>query len=269
LVQLIAPGVVAGVLGARGSRKARALLLGNGGREIATDLGLVMGRKTTGWMWARVAGHALELATLGVAIAAASRRKARSCAIDAAVAMAGVTVHDVLTAVQLTRDPPPQAARGIEVKSSVTVNRSPSDVYEFWRKLENLPRFMTHLEFVESTGNLSTWRAKAPFGITVQWQAEITDDVPNERIAWRSLPGSTVPNHGSVCFRPAPGDRGTEVLVNLKYDVPGRALARGVATLVGEEPSIQVRSDLQRFKQMMELGDAIDSGNGSSEQVRP
>jgi uncharacterized membrane protein len=269
LAQLIAPRAVGRTIGVGDSRRTRALLMGYGGRELTTGLGLVLGRKTATWMWARVAGHALDLATLGFVIATAKRRTARTRAINAAAVMAGVTAHDVLTAVELARHPSRQAAKGIEVRGAVTVNRSPAEVYDYWRKLENLPRFMAHLESVESRGSRSTWRAKAPLGKTVEWQAEITEDIPYEKIAWCSLPGSTVPNHGSVRFRPAPGNRGTEVLVSLKYDIPGRALGRGVVILFGEEPSIQVHSDLQRFKQMMELGDVIDSGNGNGRQVHP
>ena len=293
LAQLLAPSRVARLIGARDSSRTRAVLQGYGARGLAGGLGILMGRVMTGWVWARVAGDALDLATLGLVVAAAKRRSRRTRAINATAAVAGVTALDVVTALQLTRNPARQAASGIEVKSAVTVNRSPSDVYDYWRKLDNLPRVMTHLESVDSTGSRTTWRAKAPLGKTVTWQAEITEDIPNERIAWCSLPGSTVPNHGSVRFRPAPDGRGTEVLVSLKYDIPGGSLARGVAMLFGEEPSIQIHSDLRRFKQMMEFGDVVESdasihsgmhaarppeqgeldsrkaGDGSSKQVHP
>jgi len=143
---------------------------------------------------------------------------------------------------------------------SVTIKRSPAEVYNRFRNLENLPRFMSHLETVTVHGEKrSTWRAKAPLGTTVEWDAEITQDIPHALIAWQSLPGALVPNGGSVRFRPAPGNRGTEVRVHLKYDAPQGKLTRLFAMLFGEEPSLQVATDLGRFKQMMELGDVVDS----------
>ncbi len=100
----------------------------------------------------------------------------------------------------------------LEVKRSVTVNRSPEEVYRFWREFENLPRFMQHLEAVRTSGGTRThWVAKGPAGATVEWDAETVEDRPNERLSWRSLAGSDVRNEGVVRFVKAPADRGTGV----------------------------------------------------------
>lgn len=148
----------------------------------------------------------------------------------------------------------------MDVKKAITVNRSPEDLYQFWHDFENLPRFMDHLESVQVTGERrSHWRAKAPGGATVEWDVEIVDDRPNELIAWRSLPGGAVDNAGSVRFTPAPGGRGTEVRVELRYDPPGGALGATVARLFGEEPGQQVQDALRRFKQLMETGEITRS----------
>lgn len=149
------------------------------------------------------------------------------------------------------------AGKGIKVEKSVTVNRSPEELYRFWRNFENLPRFMNHLESVKDTGaGRSHWVAKAPAGKTVEWDAEVYNEKENELIAWRSLEGADVDNAGSVRFEPATGGRGTVVRVTLKYDPPGGALGALVAKLFGEEPSQQIEEDLRRFKQVMEAGEA-------------
>lgn len=147
------------------------------------------------------------------------------------------------------------ADSGIRVEKAVTVSAAPERLYGFWRQVENLPRFMSHLESVTETGGQrSHWVAKAPAGLKVEWDAEVTEDLPGRRIAWRSLEGSQVPNEGEVDFRPAPGDRGTEVRVSLRYRSPAGALGAAVARLFGQEPGQQVEDDLRRFKRLIEVG---------------
>ncbi|HMF56497.1 MAG TPA: SRPBCC family protein [Pyrinomonadaceae bacterium] len=149
------------------------------------------------------------------------------------------------------------ANRGTKVEKSVTINKSPAELYQFWRNLENLPHFMSHLESVQVTDEKrSHWIAKAPAGSTVEWDAEIYNEKENELIAWRSLEGSDVDNAGSVHFEAAPGGRGTVVRVVLKYDPPAGRIGSTLAKLFGEEPSQQIDEDLRRFKQLMEAGEA-------------
>jgi uncharacterized membrane protein len=146
--------------------------------------------------------------------------------------------------------------RGIRVHRSVTINAPPEVLYQFWRRFENLPRFMRHLESVTELDSVhSHWVAKAPAGRMVEWDAEITDAVENQRIAWRSLPESDVPNAGVVEFVPASGGRGTMVHVSLEYSPPGGVVGAMVAKLFGEEPQQQVSDDLRRFKQIIEAGE--------------
>jgi uncharacterized membrane protein len=141
--------------------------------------------------------------------------------------------------------------QGIKVERSITVNRPQAEVYRFWRQLENLPRFMDHLESVTVIDeNRSHWVAKAPAGTKVEWDASIHNEIEDELIAWRSLPGSDIDNAGSVHFTPA-GDA-TEVRVVLSYDPPAGRVGAAVAKLLGEEPGTQVDEDLRRFKQVME-----------------
>jgi uncharacterized membrane protein len=148
----------------------------------------------------------------------------------------------------------------MDLTATTTIRKAPSQVYEFWRRLENLATFMAHLDEVRATdGRHSHWTASAPFGRSVEWDAETTEDVPGERIAWRSLDGADVPNSGQVRFKPAPGGRGTEVYVLLSYEMPGGALGRAAAKYFGEEPSQQLDDDLRRFKQVIETGEVVRS----------
>ena len=146
--------------------------------------------------------------------------------------------------------------QGIRVEKSVTINRSPEVVYIFWRNFENLSRFMNHLESVRvmDRGH-SHWVAKGPFGKTVEWDAEIVNEIENELIAWRSLENADVDNAGTVHFRRAPGDSGTEVHVVMEYAPPAGLLGTAIAKLFGEEPSQQIESDLRRLKQLLEEGE--------------
>ena len=164
---------------------------------------------------------------------------------------------------------------GLRVDETVTVNRGIEDVYKFWRNFENLPKFMRHLESVTVLDDRrSRWEAKAPGGRTVQWEAEIINEVDNRLIGWRSLEGAQVQNAGSVQFHPAPGGRGTVVRVELQYNPPAGIVGAMFAKMLGEEPSQQIREDLHRFKQVMEAGEVATtegqtSGREESTTVGP
>ncbi len=148
----------------------------------------------------------------------------------------------------------------MDLTAVTTVRKSPQEVYSFWRQFENLPRFMAHLEEVRVTDDkTSHWRVTAPFGKTVEWDAEIVEDVPGERIAWRSLEDADVDNHGSVRFGSAPDGQATEIFVSISYDIPGGALGAAVARYFGEEPHQHLDDDLRRFKQVLETGELTRS----------
>ncbi len=151
-----------------------------------------------------------------------------------------------------------------KVSRSITINRPPDELYRFWRDFHNLPQFMYHLEDVQVLDERrSHWVTKAPAGTRVEWDAEITEDQPNELIAWQSLPGADVPNRGQVRFmsllnRPG-SNNATEVRVEIEYNPPAGALGKAVAKLFGEDATQQVHGDLRRFKQVMEIGEVVRS----------
>ncbi|MEV4544526.1 SRPBCC family protein [Micromonospora echinaurantiaca] len=265
---LAAPGPLARLTGVDDSPAARAVIPAVGARELGHAAGLIMGRRPAGWAWTRVAGDAMDLTLLGRAMADRCDERRRRVAITTAV-VAGIAAVDLVTAVRASRA---RRARNrlIRMELAVTVNRTPAEAYRFWRDVENLPRFMSHLELVRAEDlRRSHWIARGPAGRAVEWDAEIIDDQPNRSLAWRSLPGTRVPNAGRVRFVPAPGDRGTEVRVQLRYAPPGGALGRTVAKLFGEEPEQQVRDDLRRFKQVLETGEVVRSeGSPDGTSVR-
>jgi uncharacterized membrane protein len=147
-------------------------------------------------------------------------------------------------------------ARGVLVEEVVTISAPAARLFAFWRSLEQLPRFMQHLVSVSQIDERrSHWVAKAPGRRTVEWDAEIVNEIPGELIGWRTLDGSDVVSAGSVRFKSAAGNRGTEVRVHLQYDPPAGKVGATVAWLLGHEPSQTIREDLRRFKQLMETGE--------------
>lgn len=143
--------------------------------------------------------------------------------------------------------------KGIKVVQSIAVDLPPAEVYRYWRALENLPRFMEHIESVEEIDALhSRWVVRGPAGTHLQWTAKIIADHQNEMISWESLPGAEVLNAGSVWFEPLGDGSRTNVRVSLQYQPPAGILGAAVAKMFGEEPGQQLSEDLARFKAALE-----------------
>jgi uncharacterized membrane protein len=270
LTEVLIPGDLARAIGMKDTAANRNLLRFYGLRELAAGVGILSTPRPAGWVWARVAGDAVDLATLGKALAESDEPER---ALGAMVAVAGVTALDIYDAVALGRESGPHQGGmrdwgTIDVKSSITIRKSPAELYAFWRDFANLPRFMRHLKSVEVLGgDRSRWTAEAPLVGSISWEAMVTGDQPDREINWRSVPGSHVEASGSVRFVPAPGDRGTEVHVEMKVHPPGGALGVAVSKLFGESPDQQTHDDLRIFKEMMETGEAILS-EGSFDGTR-
>ena len=148
--------------------------------------------------------------------------------------------------------------KAIKVKRSITINKPVAEIYQFWRNFANLPKFMEHLEEVTvSDEKHSHWVAKAPVNTKVEWDAEIINEKENELIAWKSLAGAAVPNAGSVQFKAAPGNRGTEVIVEIDYQPPAGIIGTIFAKLFGEEPLQTVQEDLRHLKAQLEAGEIV------------
>lgn len=258
-MELFAPRTLGRLIGVDGAHTT--LIRAMGAREIAAGIVVLTQKVPTEGMATRVAGDALDLTLLGAGYGSENAEKGK---LTTALAMvAGVTALDVYYASRLTK-------HGANVQSTVqtvAVNRTPQQCYEFWRNFENLPRFMKHVNSVRDLGNgRSHWEARGPGGISIEWDAELTEDSPN-RIAWRSLPGADVENSGSVEFQNGTTGHGTIVKALVNYKPPAGAMGSAVAKLFGEEPSIQAKMDLRRFKAVLETGEVPTIKGQSSGRV--
>jgi uncharacterized membrane protein len=150
--------------------------------------------------------------------------------------------------------------KGITVRESIRIHRPVDELYQLWRRFENLPRFMSNLLSVtEAADGRSHWVAGGPAGQTVEWDAEIINEVPNKVIGWRSLPNADVVSAGSVNFEPVRDRRSTQLTVHLQYAAPAGRLGATVAMLFGREPSQMIREDLHRLKEQLEAGEGYSS----------
>ena len=141
------------------------------------------------------------------------------------------------------------------VQTAITIGRPASEVYAFWRRLENLPRFMNNVESVtEIDDRRSHWVAKSPLGFRAEWDAEIVEDQEGRLLSWQSLPGASVHNAGTVHFEEATGGRGTVVRVNLEYRSES-GLVQMVGKVLKPITKQEVREDLRRLKELLETGE--------------
>lgn len=253
LAELLAPRRVATMIGV--SQEHRTLIRCMGLRELVSSAAILRDPSSAGAVWSRVAGDVLDLALLGVAFT--SRRSNHTPLAAATASVAGAMLMDVITAQQLTRGI--TTRRGtIRIKTALIIDRPPEQLYRHWRDMSNLPQFMKHVERVEpSNDGRSHWVANGPVGSTIEWDAELTEDRPNELIGWRSIEGSELNHAGSVRFEPATGGRGTVVTVAMHYRPPLGTVGAAVAAWFGKDPNQTIKTDLRRFKQIMETGEVI------------
>jgi uncharacterized membrane protein len=153
---------------------------------------------------------------------------------------------------------PPEAYfdRGIHIVQAFSINKSPDELYQYWRKLDNLPSVLSYLESVTVLDEKrSHWVARGPLDMKWEWDAEIINDEPNRLIAWHSVGNADVDNAGSVTFTPGPEGRGTEVKVVIDYLPTGGRFGQIIAKFLGRDPSAEVREGLRDFKRVMETGE--------------
>ena len=263
LAQIGAPRSVARLIGVADDNETRNTMFAIGLREIASGVGILSRPNPAPFLWSRVGGDIMDLALLGKELRSEAADRSRVAA--AAAAVLGVTLLDIYTSQEFSRTANGAASaapqeQGVRLKVAITVRCSVNQAYQFWNDFQNLPRFMNHIGSVRgTTPSRLHWTAKGPAGLEFEWDAEIVDNRPNERIAWHSLPGGDVESDGSVEFRPAPGERGTEVVMELRYDPPGGRLVERLAKLFGKALEVQIERDLRAFKQIMEVGEVVHS----------
>ena len=251
ITQLLAPKALGRAIGV-GDQSTIMRMCGM--REIVSGVGLLSGAAPAAFSTSRVIGDVMDLALLGASLRSQQANPSRIAA--AATAVASVTAVDLYASKLDLRESMANAAQDLPVSVTLAINASPDEVYQFWRKLENLPRFMKHLESVRETGErTSHWIAKAPGGLRLQWQSEIVDDQPNEFISWRTREGSEANHCGSVRFETAPGGRGTLLKVEMYYGLPGGRMGQQAAKLFSAAPETVIKEDLRRLKQLIETGE--------------
>jgi uncharacterized membrane protein len=257
LAELIAPRRVEKCVGAPGSYKILTPMLGV--REITAGLGILTQDKPKEWLWSRVLGDVMDLALLGAAFGS-KKSNTKRLAI-ATTMVAGVTALDILASKETSQERVSMRNGrtkdgAVRMTRTITIQRSARELYSFWRDFANLPKFMPHLQSVRVIDEKkSHWISKGPAGKEIEWDAEITSENLNDHISWQSLPGSEVPNKGTVRFEELPNDRGCVVRVAIVYDPPGGMLGSKLAKLLGRAPEQMTGSDLRRFKSLMETGE--------------
>jgi uncharacterized membrane protein len=262
LVQIVAPRKVAQMVGIPGDADERKVMRAVGLREIANGLGILTQAKPTPWLWARVGGDAMDLALLSSAMTSPRAEKSRVAAATAAVL--GIAAADTLVSTRITRAPDAAFAAGqdrdVQASAAITINAPLAEVFRFWEDPRNLPRFMRDTATIEATGERKTrWSLSAPAGVTVEWDVEITESSPNERISWRTGEGSPVGAIGTVRFREAPRGQGTEVIFDTHFTPPGGELGKTIGGLFAEALETRIGNDLRRVKQLIELGEIVQS----------
>lgn len=249
LTQLLFPEALSRWIGIHRPRPLLVRLCG--AREVVTGLGVLSRRRPAGALWSRVVGDALDLSLLGAALEAP--RNDRTKLARATAAVAAVTLLDAVAAARMTVNA--AGLRSVRVVKSIAVNRSPMECYAFWRNLENVPFFMANVRAVHPKDERrSRWLTRGVAGTTLEWNAELTRDEPGALIAWRSV-GGDIDTQGAVEFAPRPGRRGTLVRVAMEYAPPAGAVGALVGRLFMVAPEQQLKTDLRRFKQILETGE--------------
>ena len=145
----------------------------------------------------------------------------------------------------------PDRRRAVDIQKTLHIDAPVEQVYAFWSNYENFPLFMSHVRQVEDLGGgRSHWNVKGPGGLPIEWNATLTQQTPNEVIAWRSEAGSMLENAGMIRFASSGG--GTRVDLRLCYHPPVGGAGQAVAELLGSDPRAKLNDDLGRMKALLE-----------------
>ena len=146
--------------------------------------------------------------------------------------------------------------KGVLIKHTCTINRTPTEIYDYLEKPENHQRFNVRVESVtKSADGKWHWAIKGPLGSTWRFDSERITNQPGRLIAWKSLPGGDVDNAGSIRLSSTFEGKGTEVTMEVSYQPPAGSVGVAIAKMLGHDPDAQVREDLRRLKQLLEAGE--------------
>jgi uncharacterized membrane protein len=176
--------------------------------------------------------------------------------LGALLALRGATNLELRTILGI-----PGARQGIEVIKTITIDAPPERVFELWDHIERFPRYMSHVREVERReGDVSHWMVRGPVGIPIEFDAQTTERVPGELLAWRSIPDQPIRHSGVVRFEPVDEGR-TRASVRMSYEPPGGLFGHAIASLAGTDPKHALDEDLVRLKSLLEHGKTTADGH--------
>lgn len=163
----------------------------------------------------------------------------------------------------------PSNHEAVRVRKAISIQAPVDEVYTLWSNFENFPRFMTNVEEIRDMGQgRSHWVVKGPAGSKIEFDAEVTEKVPNKVVAWKTLPDSAVTHHGQVRFKEVQDS--TQVNVNMAYTPPAGVAGHVVAKLFGKDPKSEMDADLMRMKSLLEEGKiTVENKEVTRQQVMP
>jgi uncharacterized membrane protein len=254
LAELLVPSAVIRWIGTRPTSRTKATMRAIGIREIACGIGILASPRPARWLWGRVAGDLMDITLLTI-----SPKRQRDRSTAALLSVVGITLLDAKRALELGRGESRSRHRGIRFVRSTTVNRPREEVYELWLAYKDVPRSIAPLESRQVTdGRTSRWTAKGPLGGIIAWEAALPDEPVSDSIVWPTMQGVGDPSRGFVHFLEAPGGRGTEVRIVVRYHPLARA--RGpVAKILRQAMGHEIAGALRRFKQVAEVGEVVHS----------
>jgi len=151
--------------------------------------------------------------------------------------------------------------RAVDIQKSIVIEAPVEQVYAFWSNYVNFPLFMSHVRQVEDLGGgRSHWSVSGPGGVPIEWHAVLTQQSPDEVIAWRSEPGSMLENSGIIRFTSS--GNGTRVDLRICYNPPAGGAGQAVAELIGSDPRAKLNEDLGRMKSLIEATSTTDTRSG-------
>ena len=162
------------------------------------------------------------------------------------------------------RDGGTAAPAAVEIQRSLTVQQPREEVYRRWRDPQSQTLVWSHFATItNATDQGAHWRVEGPLGRALEWDTQIVEERDGKLIRWRSTSGD-LPNEGTVEFRDAPGELGTEITLRVRFDPPAGRLGEAVARLLDDPPKLVLAKALRRFKSLVETGEIASTERNPS-----